>query len=89
MMDLAESVVGGLETVFGKSKPKKAETTSSAMLRPSTPSTQPALPTGAGPAFQIVEALDDGKIVFVVTNGIDRAVCNNAELAKRVRNALR
>ena len=86
--DFAETIVGGLERVTSK-MPEPKSTKAKASAAPVKPAPAIAGPTTTAaliPAsrFRIIEAIEDGAEIYVVTDGVSRAVCPTKAFAEQV-----
>ncbi len=92
LFDLADDVLDGVEQALGSNgspaeRPARKSSAAASARRGSAPSSSSSTAV-ARRQFRVIEAIENGIDVWVVTDGYDRAECSSAAFAARVRDSL-
>ncbi len=89
LFDFADDVLDGVEQVLGPPAERSAQPAPSPPSRRGSSAGSPSSSTViVRRQFRVIEAIEDGDPVWVVTDGRDRAECSSAAFANRVRDSL-
>ncbi len=89
LFDLADDILDGVDRVIGSNGSPIERVTQKRSTDRRSPAPLPSSSTAiARRHFRVIEAIEDGVNVWVVTDGYDRAECSSAVFAARVRDSL-